>query len=149
MTDKKQKKVYLPEELADMLDAHPRSNSDLTESALASYLNSGELEDIERRLDELDRRESVVESERNERNRELERIGEKRRSLEKRREKLREKKESKREDIRQVVEQLSDAPRDPENPAVKTQARKIGVEPDVIVEEMEEQTDTTDEFSSL
>ena len=149
MTDKKQKKVYLPEEVADLLDAHPRSNSDLAESALQSYLSSGELEDVERRLDELDRRESVVESERNERNRELERIAEQRRSLEKRRERLKNKRQSDRKDLNKAIEQLADAPRDPDNPAVESQARKLGIKPEDLVAELPERTDTDSDFSSL
>lgn len=148
MTDKTQKKVYLPTELADVLDAHPRSNSDLVESALSSYLSSGELEDVERRLDELSRRESVVESERNERNRELEKLQEERRTLEQRRERLREKRDQHEDKLQDAIEKVADVDRDPSNPAIQTQAKRVGLTPEEFIDELPE-NDTDDDLNSL
>lgn len=138
MTDKIQKKVYLPEDLADVLDAHPRTNSDLAESALEAYLHSGEVEDVERRLDELERRKAVIESERNERNRKLQEIDEERETLEKRRERLQDKRDKEEQQMQTVIERLDDVPRDPDNPAIKTQADNLNMEPMELIDELPE-----------
>ena len=60
-----------------------------------------------------------------------------------------EKKAEKREDLNKAIEQLADAPRDPDNPAVESQARKLGIEPEDLVAELPERTDTDSDFSSL
>jgi len=60
-----------------------------------------------------------------------------------------EKKAEKREELQKAIEQLADAPRDSENRAVKTQARKLGIEPEDLVAELPERTDTDSDFSSL
>lgn len=60
-----------------------------------------------------------------------------------------EKKAEKREDLNKAIEQLADAPRDPNNPAVESQARKLGIEPEDLVAELPERMDTDSDFSSL
>jgi len=60
-----------------------------------------------------------------------------------------EKKAEKREELQKAIEQLADAPRDPNNPAVESQARKLGIEPEDLVAELPERTDTDSDFSSL
>ena len=60
-----------------------------------------------------------------------------------------EKKAEKREELQKAIEQLADAPRDPDNPAVESQARKLGIEPEDLVAELPERTDTDSDFSSL
>jgi len=60
-----------------------------------------------------------------------------------------EEKREKQADIQEAVEQLSDAPRDPTNPAVKMQARRVGVEPEELVGRMGDKDETSGDFKSL
>ena len=60
-----------------------------------------------------------------------------------------EKEAEKREELQKAIEQLADAPRDPDNPAVESQARKLGIKPEDLVAELPERTDTDSDFSSL
>ena len=138
MTDKVQKKVYLPKSIAELLDAHPRTNSDVATSALKAYLRSGELEEVDRRLDELQRRESVVKDERNERERELERISDERESLKKRRERIEEVQQSEQKQLERTIEELveSNVARDPDNEAIKTSAKKLDMAPEELLDEL-------------
>jgi len=53
-------------------------------------------------------------------------------------------------EISDALARLKGVPRDAEHPAVKTQARKVGVEPSELVEQMpENNTDDTADFKSL
>jgi chromosome segregation ATPase len=138
MADKVQKKVYLSKSIAELLDAHPRTNSDVATSALKAYLRSGELEEVDRRLDELQRRESVVKDERNERERELERIAEQRDSLKKQRERIEEVQQSEQKQLERIIEELveSNVPRDPDNEAIQNSAKKLDMTPEELLDEL-------------
>lgn len=72
MTDKTQTKVYLPDELKALLDADKRSNSEVVEAALWREFGGERKGALQRRVEEKQRRISILESERNERDREIE-----------------------------------------------------------------------------
>lgn len=141
MSDKEQKKVYLTPELAALLDAHPRSNSDVTASALNAYLKTKEIADIEERLDELSREITEKQSQINNRKRDLQQMEEERESLKARLNRLEDIHESEDEKLQEAIAKLEDAPRDPDNPAVQTQADKLGMDPEELVQELPERDD--------
>jgi len=60
-----------------------------------------------------------------------------------------ERQEEKESDIEKAVKMLKDAPRDPENPAVKSQARQVGVTPEELIEKLPDDTDDTGGLNSL
>ena len=45
------------------------------------------------------------------------------------------------EELESVIEQLSDVPRDPTNPAIKTKAKKVGMTPEELIEELPDRDD--------
>lgn len=52
-------------------------------------------------------------------------------------------------EIDEILNHLEGVPRDADHPAVKTQARKAGLEPEELVEHMPENNDTDGDFKSL
>jgi Skp family chaperone for outer membrane proteins len=74
MSDKSQVKVYLPEDLHDLLNADSRSNSEVVEAALWREFGGKKKAALEQRSDELRQRISMVQRERNDRERELEEL---------------------------------------------------------------------------
>lgn len=71
MSGKSQVKVYLPEELHDLLNADQRSNSEVVESALWREFGGERKAALDRRIEEKKNRVALIESEKNEREREL------------------------------------------------------------------------------
>jgi len=129
----------VPEELKRLVDADERANQDVIAAAL--YTEFGGLREgaLERRVAEQENRVEMIETEIEDRKEELE---EEREELERLREKL----ESVREKQEEYEDQLSDvadllpapADRTPDNPAVKTQANRLGVEPDELLDDLAE-----------
>lgn len=148
MSEKRQKKVYLTDETADLMDAHDRSNSDLVESALRAYLRSGEVAEIQRQIDELERRRSNLVSERNARDRSIDEIDDELGALRKRLDRMEERQATEREELADVTDQLADAPRDPSNPAIQAKAKSLGMTPEELVDELPDRDDGG-EFRSL
>jgi len=72
MSEKSQVKVYLPDELHNLLNADSRSNSEAVEAALWAEYGGEKEAALDRRIEEKKKRISMIESERNERDRELE-----------------------------------------------------------------------------
>lgn len=148
MTDKRQKKVYLTDETAELMDAHDRSNSDLVESALRAYLRSGEIAEIQRQVDELERRRSNLVSERNARDRSIDEIDDELGALRKRLDRMEDQQASENEKLEEAIAKLTDAPRDPTNPAIQTQAKRLGMTPEELIDELPER-DGGDDINSL
>jgi len=71
VSKKSQVKVYLPEELHDLLNADSRSNSEAVEAALWAEYGGEKEAAIDRRIEEKESRISLLTSERNERDREI------------------------------------------------------------------------------
>lgn len=82
MTGTSQVKVYLSEELHDLLNADGRTNSEVVEAALWREFGGERKGPLERRIEEQRRRISMIESEKNERERELDEHRETLRALE-------------------------------------------------------------------
>lgn len=72
MTEKRQVKVYLPEELHDLLNADSRSNSEAVEAALWREFGGERQGALDRRIEEKHRRITVIQEEMKDRKDELE-----------------------------------------------------------------------------
>lgn len=81
MTEKVQTKVYLPEDLKALLDADSRSNSEAVEAALWAEYGGRKESVLERRLEEVERREDMVVDEVSNREKELQEIRSEKESL--------------------------------------------------------------------
>lgn len=109
MSEKVQCKVYLPPDVKGMMDADTsRTNSEIVESALIHEYGGERKGALERRIEEKERRISMVRSEKNERERELEEMESKLDALRTRKRKAEQEHEQAREEmIERAVEQLT------------------------------------------
>ena len=127
------------EELKRLVDADERANQDVIAAAL--YTEFGGLREgaLERRVTEQENRVAMIKKEIEDRKQELEEEVE---ELERREEKLesvREKQEEYKDQLADVADLLPDPPhRTPSNPAVETQANRLGVEPGELLDDLAE-----------
>lgn len=126
----------VPEELKRLVDADERDNQDVLRAALWREFGGERLAPIERRIEEKKDRIGMIERERNERNRELGEKKEELKSLRRKKEEMENAKEQQQEQLQDVVERLADAPRDPENPAIKHNANKLNMTPEELIDEL-------------
>lgn len=138
MTDDGEERLVaeIPENLKRLVDADERTNKDVVEAALWREFGGERLAPLDRRIEEKKRRLSMLESERNERERELDEEEDELQALKRKRERLEEQKVQESDQLEEAIERLSDAPRDPENPAIKTQASKLDMTPEELLEEL-------------
>lgn len=133
MSEKKQVKVYLPEEQYEMLSRRQRSNSEIVEAALWSEFGGRKKESLERRIEELDNRISNTVTERNERDREIEQYRSEKETLQ---QKLSTIEEQESELMQDVKEKLENVPLKPDNPGVQAQAKRVNMEPAELIKEI-------------
>jgi len=104
MSDKVQTKVYLPPDVKAMLDADPRSNSEIVESALITEFGGEKTSALQRRVEEKERRLSNLKGERNERDREIRELKD---ELSGMRQKLENAQEVREKQVREAVDKLT------------------------------------------
>jgi predicted transcriptional regulator len=136
MSDKSQVKVYLPEELHELLNADRRSNSEAVETALWKEFG-GERKSVirvrkENKEDELKAAKQTLKDDRAN----VRQLKEEIEELETRLERVNTKEEERLNEARNV---LADVPKDAENPAVKNWADKLGMTPTELLEEISDE----------
>jgi septal ring factor EnvC (AmiA/AmiB activator) len=142
MTDDEERLVAeIPAELKALVDADGRTNKDIVEAALWREFGGHRQGALDRRIEEQERRVNMIESEIDDRNTELDEEEAKLAALKKKRESVEESEAEKRAELESVIEQLSDVPRDPTNPAIKTKAKKVGMTPEELIEELPDRDD--------
>lgn len=124
MSGKSQVKVYLPEELHDLLNAEKRSNSEIVESALWTEFGGHRKSALEKRVEEKEKRMETIQEEIENREEELE---EQARELEAFKSKLEDKhseRKKREETLREARDVIREDKRTEDNPAVRTWADK-------------------------
>lgn len=121
----------IPEDLKRLVDADSRNNKKVVVDSLWREFGGRKEGALERRIEEIENRLSVVKRERNERNREIEGLKEDIQLLEKQ---LGARRSTKEEKIEEAREKLSNAPRDPDNLAIKQWAQKVEMTPEKFIE---------------
>jgi chromosome segregation ATPase len=134
MTDDTERLVAeIQKHLKRRAKADPRSIREITESALEREFSTTETAAVERRIEEVEQRIQTLQREINERERELAEHQDKKERLERQIQDHRTRRE---EQLAEARETLADAPADPENPAVKNWADKLGMTPEGLVREL-------------
>ena len=122
----------VPSELKRLVDADQRSNQEVMEAALWREFGGQRKGAVERRIEEKERRLSMVTSERKERKREEEKIKEKIAAL---KEKKRAIEENNAEHREEKLRKLKKVPNDPEHTFVQEVADELGIGPEQAIEE--------------
>lgn len=138
MSEKKQVKVYLPQEQYEMLSRRQESNSEIVESALWAEFGGRKKEALERRIEELDNRITSTLTEKNEREREIEKYKDEKETL---LNKLEEIEEQETELMQDVRKKLENVPLEPDNPGVQAQAKRVEMEPEELIKEVKGDVD--------
>lgn len=126
----------IPEELKALTDADKRDNREIVEAALWREFGGQRMAAIERRIEEQQRRVSMIESERNERERELGDAKEQLEALRQKRETVEGNEIAQR---KQLFDKVRMVPKEPDHPIVQRAADELDMEPaDVIAEAYDE-----------
>ena len=123
----------IPSELKELVDADRRNNQEVLRSALWREFGGERRSDIERRIEEKERRISMVRTERDERDREIETMEQELSAL---RRKLEETESRREAQLKKAREELAGVPKEPENPAIKNWAGKLDLTPSELLEEL-------------
>jgi len=140
MTDEDLERLVaeIPEELKRLVDADRRANKEAVIAALWREYGGDKMGALDRRIEETKQRISMVERERNERERELEELREDLKALEAKRDTVESERESEEETLQDAIDKAKKAPRDPSNPAIQTQAKRVGMTPEEFLAELPE-----------
>lgn len=122
----------IPADLKRLIDADGRFNREVVEAALWREFGGEKKSAIEQRITEKEKRITVIENEIEKREKELE---EERQELEALQAKLDEK-SSNAEKVRDTLENIPKESLTPDNPAVKTQADKVDMDPAQLLREL-------------
>jgi len=134
MAEKVMLSARVPKELKELVDSDQRTNQEVVKAALWREFGGKRVDALDRRIEEKKRRISMVESEKNEREREL---NEHKRELEALQEKRDTAAGQHEQELDTARENLNGVPRDPSNPAIKTQAQKLGLTPQELIKKLE------------
>ena len=124
----------IPSALKSLVDSDPRTNKEIVESALWNEFGGFDQASIERRIDETKQRISMIESERNERQREL---NEQQEALERLEAKLDNISEDNTETIQEAAEHLKIEQLQPDNKALNVWADKTTLDKEEFIKEVE------------
>lgn len=131
----------IPEELKRLIDADKRSNKEVVIAALWREYGGDKMGALDRRIEEVKQRVSMVERERNERARELEELKEDLEALQSKRDVVESDRKSYDETLQDAIEKCEGVPRDPDNPAIKTQSKRVGMTPEEFIDELPDRDD--------
>jgi len=123
----------VPKELKELVDADRRDNQEVLRAALWREFGGERRGDLERRVEEKERRISMIRTEKNERERELEREESELSALRSKLDQTDTRKEAKLSEARDA---LSGVPHEADNPAIKNWARKLDMTPSELLEEL-------------
>lgn len=122
----------IPESLKALVDADKRTNKEIVQAALWREFGGQRKGALERRIEEQKRRVSIIESERNERNRELEDAKQELEALEQKREMV---EDDHQEEKERLYEKVRRVPRDPGHTLVEQIADDLGMLPEDVLTE--------------
>jgi len=125
----------VPSELKDLVDADSRSNQEVVRSALWSEFGGKRKGDLESRLNEKEKRMTLVQEEKKSRESELSELEKEANAIRKKLRKVENEEQSKLEDAKET---LDGVPKHPENEAIQTWADKIGITPEELIEKLGE-----------
>lgn len=130
----------VPEELKALVDADGRNNQEVIEAALWREFGGEKKAALDRRVEEIENRISIVKREKNERNRELESLREKLDALETKKNAAKSAQEKQQQKvIDRCVKKWAYLPESADTEAVKVQAEKAGMEPEAFYEAVKEE----------
>jgi septal ring factor EnvC (AmiA/AmiB activator) len=132
VSEKERLVAEIPEDLKRLVDADRRSNKEVVEAALWREFGGQRKAALDRRIEEKERRRSMVESERNERNRELETIDQELEALRAKRDNI-DKQEANTRNAK--LQKLKQVPDDPSHPLVEQVADELDMEPEQAIQE--------------
>lgn len=134
MSDEERLVAEINSDLKARAKADPRPIKEIVEASLQREFATAATAAVERRIDEKRQRIQTLEREINDREREL---AEERDALERLQRQLEAFDDEQDAQLQTVKEKLAQAPRDPENEAVKAQAKKLGMTPHELIEELD------------
>lgn len=135
MSDMCMLSARVPEELKQLVNADRRDNQEVVRAALWREFGGERKSDLERRLEEKENRVSMIKREKNERERELEREQNELEALRSKLEAVSSFDEKQREE---TLEKLETVPWKEDNPAIKTNAEDLDMEPHELIAELED-----------
>jgi septal ring factor EnvC (AmiA/AmiB activator) len=135
MSDEERLVAEIDADLKQLAKADPRSIRDIVESSLEREFATGATAAVERRIDEKRQRIQTLQREINDRKREL---AEERDALERLEQQLESYEGDKADEVQKALDALAETPADPDNPAVKTWAAKVGMTPDRLADKLED-----------
>jgi septal ring factor EnvC (AmiA/AmiB activator) len=133
--------VRVPGELKQLLDADDRTNKEIVQAALWREFGNTEKTTLERKIDELESRIRITENERNERDRELDTLREKREAMQQRLESLESQQQTQNQIREQWFDKLRGIPADEDMAMVHRVADELDMTRQEVVAEMEERFD--------
>jgi septal ring factor EnvC (AmiA/AmiB activator) len=122
----------VPEELKELVDVDPRTNQEIVEAALWREFGGEKKGSLERRIEEKKRRESIIESEKNERDRELQEVRKERKALEEKLDKTQAERAADKDAWYQKVRRV---PRDESHPLVQDASDALGIDTATVLKE--------------
>jgi len=125
----------IPSELKRLVDADSRTNQEIIEAALWREFGGERIGAVERRIEEKERRLSMVKTERKERSREEEQIKQELAALKEKKKAVEENKGEQREE---QLRKLKKVPNDPEHSFVQEVAEELGISPEAALQESNE-----------
>jgi len=134
MSDEERLVAEINSDLKARAKADPRPIKEIVEASLQREFATAATAAVERRIDEKRQRIQTLEREINDREREL---AEERDALERLQRQLEAFDDEQDAQLQEAKEKLAQAPRDPENEAIKKKAKKLGMTPHELLEELD------------
>jgi septal ring factor EnvC (AmiA/AmiB activator) len=134
MSDEERLVAEINGDLKARAKADPRPIKEIVEASLQREFATAATAAVERRIDEKRQRIQTLEREINDREREL---AEERDALERLQRQLEAFDDEQDAQLQEAKEKLAQAPRDPENEAIKKKAKKLGMTPHELLEELD------------
>jgi len=134
MSDEERLVAEINGDLKARAKADPRPIKEIVEASLQREFATAATAAVERRIDEKRQRIQTLEREINDREREL---AEERDALERLQRQLEAFDDEQDAQLQEAKEKLAQAPRDPENGAIKKKAKKLGMTPHELLEELD------------
>lgn len=133
VSDEERLVAEIPADLKALVDADARTNKEIVQAALWREFGGERKGALDRRIEEQKRRISIIESEKNERQRELEDAEQTLEALKKKREAADEVDTSRREELFDKVRMV---PREADHPVVQTAADELDLTPAEVLAEV-------------
>ena len=121
--------------LKERAKADPRTIKEVVESALEREFATAKTAAVERRIEEKEQRIQTLKREINERERELAHEKDEKSRLETQLEEYGTAQEQKLQEARETLKKV---PKEPDNPAIKNWAKELGMTPEALIDELEE-----------